>query len=176
MFQNEKKLTVMQGTYTVSTEPNVVLSTVLGSCVAVCAYDELAGIGGMNHILLPGTGEHTDGQSMLYGANLMELLLNDLFSKGARRKQLKFKIFGGANLHESSLNVGSQNIDFISMYVEEERLDVISSSLNGSLGRQIEFQPVTGRTRQKFLMKPSIDETHKPLPKNSLNAGELDLF
>lgn len=49
----ERRIHVGQGEHLVTSDPNVVLSTVLGSCVAMCLRDPVAGVGGMNHFLLP---------------------------------------------------------------------------------------------------------------------------
>ncbi|MEC8196132.1 MAG: hypothetical protein VX228_07415, partial [Pseudomonadota bacterium] len=46
---------LLQGDVEVSQNQDIVMTTILGSCVAACMWDETAGIGGMNHFLLPGT-------------------------------------------------------------------------------------------------------------------------
>ena len=72
-----KRVHVIQGEYQVTTDPDVVLSTILGSCVAACLRDPVAGVGGMNHFLLPGDGGQSGGgESARYGVHLMELLIN----------------------------------------------------------------------------------------------------
>ena len=55
-----RTVTVTQGEYRAEREPDVVLSTILGSCVSVCLYDPGVGVGGMNHFLLP-QGQDTQG-------------------------------------------------------------------------------------------------------------------
>jgi chemotaxis protein CheD len=87
---------VIQGEFKVSDDPNVVLSTILGSCVAACMRDPVAGVGGMNHFLLPGQANGTGGEATRYGVHLMELLINGLLKKGARRERIEAKIIGGA--------------------------------------------------------------------------------
>jgi len=47
------KVHVTQGESHVTTDPNVVMTTVLGSCIAACIRDPQSGVGGMNHFLLP---------------------------------------------------------------------------------------------------------------------------
>ena len=49
-----RKIHVIQGEFHVSDDADVVLTTILGSCVAACVRDPVAGVGGMNHFLLPG--------------------------------------------------------------------------------------------------------------------------
>ncbi|WP_026480797.1 chemotaxis protein CheD [Ahrensia sp. 13_GOM-1096m] len=158
MFDNMVKVSVMQRSHHVSSDANTVLSAVLGSCVAVCAFDATMGIGGMNHMLLPDAREKDqNASSTLYGANLMELLLNDLYKQGARRQYLQFKLFGGGKLTSNGFDAGERNINFISEFVKNEGLNVISSSLGGNAGRRIEFHPATGRSRQKLLIDKQVE-------------------
>ena len=52
---------VGQGEHYVTSDPAIMLTTILGSCVAMCLRDPLAGVGGMNHFLLPeGSGSGPD--------------------------------------------------------------------------------------------------------------------
>ena len=77
VFQNTSTVTVLQGDYKVTTDPKVVFSTVLGSCIAACIYDEQVGVGGMNHFLLASSAG-SGGVSARYGVHAMELLINRL--------------------------------------------------------------------------------------------------
>ncbi len=90
-----KRVHVIQGEWKVVSDPDVVLSTILGSCVAACMRDPVAGVGGMNHFLLPGSADalSSGGDATRYGVHLMELLINGLLKKGARRERLEAKIF-----------------------------------------------------------------------------------
>lgn len=167
----------MQCKHHVSSEEDVVLAAVLGSCIAVCAFDETAKVGGMNHILLPGGKSNASNeQGSMYGINLMELLLNDLFKRGARRGRLQLKLFGGAKLFDTGLDAGARNIEFISEFVANENLEVSASSLGGNLGRQVEFQPVTGRSRQRFISDHKDDILVTPPKSSSGETGEVEFF
>src|ERR1700712_1014008 len=145
----ERKITVVQGEYRVSSRPDVVLSTLLGSCVAACLHDPVAGVGGMNHFLLPGTDREDDGTSSLrYGAYAMELLVNGLLAQGAKRGRLEAKLFGGARMLAGLTDLGSRNAEFAEDYVRRENIAFVGGSLRGERGRRIEFWPHSGRTRQ----------------------------
>ena len=48
---------VVQGEFRVSKDPAIAMSTILGSCVSVALFDDAAGVGGINHFLLPASGE-----------------------------------------------------------------------------------------------------------------------
>lgn len=142
------RVTVIQGEYRVSADPEVVLTTILGSCIAACLRDPVAGIGGMNHFLLPGSSDNPANVATRYGVHLMELLINELLKKGARRDRLEAKIFGGAQTMAQFSNVGRQNADFAARFLDEEGIAVVNASTGGQLGRKVEYWPVSGRARQ----------------------------
>ena len=89
---------ILPGEYYV-TSRDMVLVTVLGSCVCVCIRDTMSGIGGMNHFMLPDSGRDQNnplGNSARYGTYAMEILINQLLKLGAKRSNLEAKVFGGA--------------------------------------------------------------------------------
>ncbi|HEY0281598.1 MAG TPA: hypothetical protein VGC27_03120, partial [Rhizomicrobium sp.] len=95
----------------VTSRQNEVLTTILGSCIAACIRDPDAGIGGMNHFLLP-NGNGRDREARCYGVNAMELLINDILKHGGDRRRLEAKIFGGANVVTALSDVGTRNVAF----------------------------------------------------------------
>ncbi|MBW9090123.1 chemoreceptor glutamine deamidase CheD [Rhizobium wenxiniae] len=145
-----RRVHIIQGEYKVIDDPDVVLSTILGSCVAACLRDPVAGVGGMNHFLLPGSGGAmaSGGDATRYGVHLMELLINGLLKKGARRDRLEAKVFGGAKTIASFSNVGEQNAAFAMQFLRDEGIQVVGSSTGGEHGRKLEYWPVHGRARQ----------------------------
>lgn len=156
-----RRMHVIQGEWKVSNDPTVVLSTVLGSCVAACLRDPVAGVGGMNHFLLPGSVDALaqGGDVSRYGVHLMELLINGLLKQGARRDRLEAKIFGGAKTIASFSNVGQQNADFAKGFLADEGIQIVSSSTGGDAGRKLEFWPVSGRARQYALTGAETQRT-----------------
>lgn len=156
-----RRLHVIQGEWKVSNDPTVVLSTVLGSCVAACLRDPVAGVGGMNHFLLPGSVDALaqGGDVSRYGVHLMELLINGLLKQGARRDRLEAKIFGGAKTIASFSNVGQQNSDFATRFLHDEGIQIVGSSTGGDAGRKLEYWPVSGRARQYALTGAETQRT-----------------
>lgn len=145
-----RRVNIIQGEYKVVSDPNVVLTTILGSCVAACLRDPVAGVGGMNHFLLPGNAQSmaSGGDATRYGVHLMELLINGLLKKGARRDRLEAKVFGGAKTIATFSNVGEQNAAFAMQFLRDEGIRVVGSSTGGEFGRKLEFWPISGRARQ----------------------------
>ena len=150
-FTPPRKISVIQGDYAVSADPNAVITTVLGSCVAACIYDTARGIGGMNHFLLSesASGARIEDEVMRYGAYAMEVLINDLMKLGASRSNLACKLFGGAKMFDSLNDVGAANASFARRFMRDEGITVTAESLGGRNARRVEFWPATGRARQR---------------------------
>jgi len=171
---------IVQGEHYVTDDPEAVLTTILGSCVAACLRDPVAGVGGMNHFLLPGRDpSKADADSVRYGVHAMELLVNALLAKGARRERLEGKLFGGARLINGLSDVGAMNADFAEEFLRREGLNHVGGSLRGDAGRRIQYWPVSGRARQVFLSKdaPEVIAREVPAPpKPAADTGALELF
>ena len=178
----ERRVHVIQGEFQVTSDPNVVLTTILGSCVAACIRDPEAAVGGMNHFLLPGDGtssKASDPDAMRYGVHSMELLLNALYRYGARRERLEVKLFGGARMIDGLTDVGAQNAAFAEHFMRGEGIRVISGSLRGEQGRRIQYWPVTGRVRLAVTSgDKAVFETERrqPPPAAPAQTGAVELF
>ncbi len=122
------------------------LVTVLGSCIAACIRDPMLQIGGMNHFMLP-EGNIGDGAPARYGSYAMEMLINELLKRGAARKRLEAKVFGGANVLKgfTSNPVGTRNTEFVRNYLQAERIPVVAEDLQGIHPRKVWFFPHTGK-------------------------------
>ncbi|SMC85105.1 chemoreceptor glutamine deamidase CheD [Rhizobium sp. RU36D] len=178
-----KRVHIIQGEYKVISDPNVVLSTILGSCVAACMRDPVAGVGGMNHFLLPGSASPGSGggDATRYGVHLMELLINGLLKQGARRDRLEAKIFGGAKTIATFSNVGEQNAAFAMQFLRDEGITVVGSSTGGDHGRKLEYWPVSGRARQYPLTGAETQKTvaleqQKPAPVSRPVESSIEFF
>jgi chemotaxis protein CheD len=159
---------IVQGEFRVSRDPSEVLSTVLGSCVAVCLWDPAAKVGGMNHFLLPAAPGQGDAKMLRYGAHAMEVLINEVLKLGARRKALQAKLFGGANVTDALGPIGQANATFALAYLNDEDIPCLAKSLGGTQARRIVFRPVTGHVRQLIVdgavpeQKPALAPLRKP--------------
>jgi chemotaxis protein CheD len=171
-MQNSERLKiVIQGEYQVSSDPNDVLSTILGSCVAAFLRDPVAGVGGLNHFLLPGN-DPSDRNAMKYGLNAMELLINTLIRAGARRDRLEGKLFGGGRMVPGLTDIGAANARFAEEFLRREGIRYLGGSLGGDHGRKIRVWPVSGQVQQMKLSAAAVKET----PARSVPRGEIVLF
>ena len=173
-----RKVHVIQGEFFVSEEPALVLTTILGSCVAACMRDGVAGVGGMNHFLLPGDDRQAEG-GLRYGVQAMELLVNGLLRRGARRDRLEAKLFGGARLIDGLTDIGAQNAAFAERFLRDEGIRHSGGSLRGDQPRRVQFWPVSGRARQICLPRSEASvfasERRRP-PSPREDSGALELF
>lgn len=153
---------VMLGQHKTSRHSDEMLVTTLGSCIAACVRDPVAGIGGMNHFLLPEVPEGEAGNSSTaarYGSVAMERLINEVLAMGGRRNRLEIKLFGGAKVIETTLDVGAGNAAFALEYVQREGLQLVSHDLGGMQARRIHFFPVSGRVLRRLLRPEATTET-----------------
>jgi chemotaxis protein CheD len=177
----ERKINIVQGEHCVDDDPHTVITTILGSCIAACIWDGVAGVGGMNHFLLPGDGKYRNpgGDAMRFGVHAMELLVNGLLQRGAVKNRMRAKLFGGARMIKGLTDIGELNAIFAEKFLCEEGITLVGGSLRGEQGRRIQFWPVSGRARQVLLAgetKSILDLEHaRPLPKPA-DTGALELF
>ncbi|HSH98593.1 MAG: chemoreceptor glutamine deamidase CheD [Methylophilaceae bacterium] len=170
------------------TDQDMVIVTVLGSCVSACIRDRISGIGGMNHFMLPdGASSDRDSpvsESMRYGTYAMEVLINQLLKGGARRENLEAKVFGGGNVLRgfTTMNVGERNANFVLRFLKTEQIKVVGEDLNDIYPRKVYFFPKTGRVLVKKLRQLNNDtllkreESYANRLKSDSVGGEVELF
>ncbi len=176
-----RHVSVVQGERGVSADPQVMFSTVLGSCIAACLFDPDRKVGGINHFLLgePQPGQVVDAAAEhRYGVHAMELLINDMLRQGARRDRLRAHLYGGANLHAGMRAIGNDNADFAVRFLQQERIPLVVRDLGGKSARRLEFQAALGRSRARIVpdtaAPPPVRRIAAPTP--AVDSGELDLF
>jgi chemotaxis protein CheD len=140
---------VLPGEYFVSKD-DMVIMTVLGSCIAACIWDSKLRVGGMNHFMLPEGGGDTSGR---YGSYAMELLINELVKLGSSRENMQAKVFGGGAVISgfTTMNVGERNTKFVLDYLATERIPIVSKDVMDIFPRKVVFFPVTGKAMVKRL-------------------------
>lgn len=173
-----------------ATRDDTIISTVLGSCIAVGFFDEAAGMGGLNHFMLPGDATRVDllrSPNAKYGMYAMELLINDLMKLGARRSALKAKVFGGGSVLRFSTGEGSRipanNIEFAFEYLSKEGIPIVASDVGGREPRKIFFYARTGKVLLKRISGTVLDLAEREeeryfasLGREKGREGEIVLF
>jgi len=135
-----------------SNTPQIV-TTILGSCVAVCLYDPVLKYGGINHYMLP----LWNGQGLAsprFGNIAIEKLIEKMLDMGCNKKNLQAKIFGGGEVIQTNISqfhIGERNHKLAFEMIREHGISIIAQSVGGKLGRKIIFNTETGEVRQKYL-------------------------
>lgn len=178
---NADAVKVMPGEYFVHSE-DLVITTTLGSCIAACLWDRQAAVGGINHFMLPGDGASDDGGR--YGSCAMELLINALIKRGATRRTLEAKVFGGAALiaGNGALNVGQRNTSFVLDYLRTEEVLRWCRGCHRTLSAQGLLLPQDPGARWSRRLPPAQREAAIALDQDARRrasasaAGSIDLF
>lgn len=167
---------VLQGEFEVSRDPDVVLTTVLGSCIACCLHDPVARIGGMNHFLLaspPNSRSGLGDDARRYGLYAMELLVNEMIKLGAVRATMRAHLYGGANMHSGMRSIGTENTRFAEEFLRADGIELVRSDTGGVQARRLDLQPATGRVRCRSVQG---DVPQAPVARVPVTTGDVELF
>jgi chemotaxis receptor (MCP) glutamine deamidase CheD len=132
------------------TRDPITISTILGSCAAVCLWDGHKRVGGMNHYLLP-EGLAEGPNRLRYGNVANPELLNQVLALGCEMRNLQAKIFGGSSAFavDLSQSVGSRNVELAEGFLRSAGIPVVEREVSGKHGRRLNFQIVDGVTTIK---------------------------
>lgn len=178
-------ITVAPGEHEITAAKDEIVATVLGSCVSVCMRDPQLGIGGLNHFLLPRSNGSADaGAGERYGDTAMEVLINDLLKRGAKRSNFEAKVFGGARVLSGAtmLAIGDNNVAFVTEFLNREGIPIVSKDVGGTRSRRIHYQPSSGRAWVQHV-QPTARDSDQEQEIAYLNrlktqpvAGEVEIF
>lgn len=160
-FFRSDAVKLLPGEYFVH-DQDILLVTTLGSCIAACLWDRETRIGGMNHFMLP-IGDADCGR---YGSYAMQQLIEEMLKRGATRRALEAKVFGGAQVIDgmSVMNIGERNTAFVIEYLNAQRIPIVSQDVEGSHPRKVCFLPASGKAMVKRLRR------------STAHAGPADLI
>lgn len=185
----QEVVTIHPGEY-FATRDDTIISTVLGSCIAVALFDPEAGAGGLNHFMLPGEVDRHElvlNPNAKYGMFAIELLVNELMRLGIRKKDIKAKVFGGGAVLRFAdggrTKIPQSNIDFAFEYLEKESIPVLASDVGGREPRKIFLFPRTGKVLLKRITPNQVDLVEREeeryfdtVRQESAEAGTVILF
>ena len=147
-----ERVYLQPGELVVSQTPTQV-TTILGSCVAVCLFDTFAGVGGMNHFLLPFRAG-SDSASERFGSVAVPRLVERLQGIGAAPARLRAKLFGGSNVtggFERPDHLGAQNVRLARETLLRLGIRVLAEDVGGLRGRKLIFHTDDGSAWVKLL-------------------------
>ncbi|WP_459616797.1 chemoreceptor glutamine deamidase CheD [Bordetella sp. 2513F-2] len=169
-----KAVKILPNEYYVTHGEELMLSTVLGSCVAACVHDPVTGVGGMNHFMLPeGDTQSPSSATMRYGAFAMEVLINELLKAGAARERLEAKVFGGGAVLSAmqQMNIGERNGQFVLNYLKLEGIPVRAQDLGDVHARRINYFPGSGKVMVRK-MKPNHEKAEAVILQRELEVAQ----
>ena len=143
---------IMPGQFFVASG-EVIIATVLGSCVSAVIWDPVTRIGGMNHFMLAASsdenGEEVD--CMRYGQFAMDTLIERVLAQGAMKQSLEAKVFGGGRVLRgfNASDIGDDNAAFVLQYLEERGIPISACNLGDVYPRKLYFFPDSGRVMMR---------------------------
>lgn len=144
---------VMPGQLFVSSEPTSV-TTIVGSCVAICLWDSTTGVGGMNHYVLPECPNPTTA-SVRFADIACQRLLERLMELGASSRALQARVVGGACLisafRERGAHLGAQNVNAGLAFLRAQGIRIAQLDTGGNRGRKLVFRTSDGGVSIQFL-------------------------
>lgn len=174
-----RRIAVIQGESRVASDPAIVFTTILGSCIAACLYDPEARVGGINHFLLAEpNGADLDPRSMQrYGVYAMEMLINGMLAKGAARHRLRARLYGGASMHEGFRDIGGSNSRFARQFLRDEHIALVAEDVGGFAARRVEFRAGLGLARCRTVTDHHVAAAPvAPPPKPPETLGDVEFF
>lgn len=122
------------------------VTTVLGSCVAVCLFDPVIRVGGLNHYLLP----YWNGEGLAspkYANIALPKLIERMLELGCRCQNLRAKLFGGGAVFQSFsglFGVGERNLQFANNYLADAGIPIVARDVGERYTRKVIFHLHTG--------------------------------
>jgi len=148
------------------TAKNELIGTLLGSCVSVCLYDEENGVGAMNHFMLPGKRNGSkagDSDFAKYGIASVNTIISEMVNRGAARKNLRAKVFGGGRVmkidgQNFSNMIPADNIRVAKLILEMEDIPIVALDVGEDYTRKIIFDVNNGKVFLRKMKKSEVSD------------------
>lgn len=147
-----QRVFLLPGLVHVTAVPTLI-TTILGSCVAVCLWDRECGAGGMNHYLLPTPGPGGE-PGPRYGDVAIDRLVEALAGLGCRKADMRASLFGGASVlafATGGRTVGTANLAFAHERLRRHGIRAVEGQTGGQEGLFVEMDTGTGETMVRRL-------------------------
>jgi chemotaxis protein CheD len=149
--QEGESIVLGMGEFAVTNSPDAVLSCIgLGSCIAICMYDNLAKVGGMAHVVLPRHDGSANVNLGRYANTAVPHLLKQVVKAGGARERLIIKVAGGAQMSvmaglRDAFKTGEKNLAEVQIALEQERIKLAAADVGGNMGRTVKMYISTGK-------------------------------
>ncbi|HAK43920.1 MAG TPA: chemotaxis protein CheD [Clostridium sp.] len=145
------------GDYKIAKSPDRLMTIGLGSCIGIAMIDKKSGIGGLAHIMLPDSKKFNKISNEIKFANLaIPILIRAMVENGAKEKELRAKIAGGATMfnfadNKVNMDIGARNSIAVKAILKARKIPIDSEEIGGTKGRTIIFDTVTGDLYVKII-------------------------
>ncbi len=133
----------------VTTHEPAIITTILGSCVAVTMFSKRLRVGSICHAMLPKNPPSNGSDTFRYVDSSILYMIEKLLLTGVRRDEIVVKLLGGADVLDRvdgrAISVGQQNIRQALEIIRREGLNLAACDVGGQFGRKIVFHAHTGR-------------------------------
>ncbi len=141
-------ITIGIGDLKVCKAPDVLVTYALGSCVGVCLLDNVAGVGGLSHVMLPeSSGINNQTGLMRFADKALPVLVQQMVALGASKSRLTAKIAGGATMFSianEKFNIGERNVKAVKQFLAANKIPILAEDCGLNYGRTQLFYPATG--------------------------------
>jgi chemotaxis protein CheD len=150
-------VTLHPGEVLMSDEP-LAVTTILGSCIAVCMYDPMTSRGAICHASLPMAPVVLHKEPFRYADEAILYLLERFRRLGIPTSRLKVKVFGGADVLANSrrdgyVTIGKQNTMAALETLGWQNIKPSVTETGGDRGRKLVFVTNTGEVYVKRIGK-----------------------
>ncbi|ADO56087.1 chemotaxis protein CheD [Paenibacillus jamilae] len=151
MIEDKSIIKVGMADLNVTSNPNSIRTTGLGSCVGLTLYDPHLKLAGMAHVMLPSSDIAREGQLNIakYADTALPELLERMLKLGAERRRLIAKMAGGAQMFAfagsgDTMRIGPRNVESCKEMLVDLGIPLIAEDTGGNYGRTIELNSETG--------------------------------
>ncbi|HOJ94328.1 chemoreceptor glutamine deamidase/glutamate methylesterase CheD [Fervidobacterium sp. 2310opik-2] len=141
----KKKVIIGIGEWAIESNPAILVTLGLGSCVGVCVRDPIAKVGAMVHVMLPDSGGKPTNTPGKFADTGVDIIVEELLKMGAQRNRLEAKIAGGASMFQSAMDIGARNVEAVKKSLQRNGIKLIAEDTGGNKARSIEYDIETGK-------------------------------
>ncbi len=147
MAEGEERIRVGVADMAVTNGDQPIVTSGLGSCVAVAIHDG-EGRAGLLHAMLPEAPVDVVSKAKYVDSGIAEMT-DELSTLGADDTALSAKIAGGSSMLDlgSDEPIGDKNVRAAKAVLDGAGIDVAGADTGGDSGRSVSFEPTTGTLR-----------------------------
>ena len=123
----------------------------LGSCIACVLFDQVSGIGGLAHILLPSQTLARDRTNPAkFPDTAVPLLIDEMVKRGAGRDRIRARLVGGASMFANLASpgvalMGERNVLASRDALKAHRVPLMAEDTGKDYGRSVYFHLPSGK-------------------------------